>query len=158
MDSIEHGFLLTREQLKKMANRGIYLVATLGFVVSPKPLELEPRPARLLEKVAVMREAAAETMAAARETGGPIALGTDSDHGRFSYEPACLEMFGWDRMDAIRAATHNGADVRGLDAVGSTRPGNKADLVIVDNDPLADLSALREIRFVLKDGAIVHRS
>ena len=57
--------------------------------------------------------------------------------------------------EAIQAATLQGARVLGLeDEIGTVRPGRRADLLVLDGDPLADLGATRRIRHLLQDGEL----
>ena len=59
-------------------------------------------------------------------------------------------------MDVIRSATVEAARSVGLgDVVGTIEPGKEADLVVVDQDPLKDIRALRDMRVVIKKGQIV---
>ncbi len=58
--------------------------------------------------------------------------------------------------DAILAATRNAADLLGVSTdVGSVQPGRYADLIAVKEDPLADITALERVGFVMKSGQIV---
>jgi imidazolonepropionase-like amidohydrolase len=58
-------------------------------------------------------------------------------------------------MQAIQAATANAADLLGWrDRVGTVGPGLLADLVAVDGDPLQDVTALEQVRFVMKGGRV----
>jgi imidazolonepropionase-like amidohydrolase len=59
-------------------------------------------------------------------------------------------------LDIVRAVTVNAAELLGWqDRVGATEPGKLADLVAVAGDPLADVSELERVRFVMKDGRVV---
>lgn len=53
---------------------------------------------------------------------------------------------------AIEAATVNAAALLGVDDVGTLEPGKRADLIAVDGDPLTDVTVLKRVPFVLKDG------
>ena len=54
---------------------------------------------------------------------------------------------------ALQAATVNAADLLGLQAdVGTIEPGKRADLIAVDGDPLSDVTVLKRVPFVMKDG------
>ena len=105
-------------------------------------------PAR--ETIALLLEAAPEL----------IALGTDAVGGdpvaAFHGEVELLEASGLTASQVIRAATANAAAHLGrADELGTLHPGRLADLVAVDGNPLEDLAALRRVRVVVKDGAVV---
>ena len=60
--------------------------------------------------------------------------------------------------DVIEAATRNAAEHLGLAKdLGTVEPGKLADLIIVDGDPLADITALRKIVLVVQSGRVVHK-
>lgn len=98
-----------------------------------------------------------------RAAGATIVMGSDSGnwpimphmfHGPTSIrEIELLGMAGLSRMEAIRAATSVPAAMLGLDGeIGSVAVGRRADLIIVAEDPLEDLRALRSIQWTIKDG------
>jgi imidazolonepropionase-like amidohydrolase len=61
-------------------------------------------------------------------------------------------------MDAIVSLTSRSAEsMRMQDRIGTIAPGLEADLVAVDGDPLADITALRKVTFVMKGGAVVKK-
>jgi imidazolonepropionase-like amidohydrolase len=63
---------------------------------------------------------------------------------------------GMTPMQAIVAATHNGADLLGwLDRIGTLETGKLADVIVVDGDPLADISQIGNVTHVFKDGNLV---
>ena len=141
--TIEHGTGATEEVLRLMKERGVWLVPTLaaGEAVSRyagwKPGE--PEPQRLRD--------ARETMRRALAIGVPIANGSDAGvfaHGDNARELELLVDYGMTPAAALRAATADAARVLGRAAdLGRIAPGFTADLVAVDGDPLADVSALR---------------
>jgi hypothetical protein len=93
-----------------------------------------------------------------RELGGILLAGTDMQFGGIMlHRELCnLELLGLSRMDVITTATATNAKALGLGAVcGMARAGLRADLVVLNGDPLTDLAALRDISMVLKSGAIV---
>ena len=59
--------------------------------------------------------------------------------------------------DLLVAATRTGAEFLGQDAIGTVEPGKTADLVIVDGDPLEDITNTRNISAVIQDGRIIDR-
>jgi imidazolonepropionase-like amidohydrolase len=154
VDSIEHGIDLDEAAIAKMAEKGIYLVATL------LPYELEPEEdlratggktsrARLHE--ASFRKALAH--------GVKIAFGTDVGpypHGTQAREFAYMVKFGMTPAQALRAATSVAAELMGWqDRAGSIEKGKFADLVAVTGDPLSDITELERVKFVMKGGALV---
>ena len=59
-------------------------------------------------------------------------------------------------LDILRAVTSNAAELLGWqDKVGAVEPGRFADLVAVAGDPVADITELERVRFVMKDGQVV---
>ena len=70
-----------------------------------------------------------------------------------------LNEHGRSAMDAIRSATAWAAELIGLEKeIGTVEVGKRADLLLVDGDPLADLHCLEQVRVVIKSGTIAHRS
>ena len=97
-----------------------------------------------------------DALRAAFPAGVKIAFGTDagvSKHGRNADEFALMVEFGMTPAAAIHATTVNAADLLGFgEEVGALTPGRRADIIAVDGDPLADVAALRTVRFVMRDG------
>jgi imidazolonepropionase-like amidohydrolase len=97
-----------------------------------------------------------------RKTGVTILVGTDSGIPmNFHFDSTWRELdtmvrLGMDPMDAIRAATYWPAKLLKADAdLGTIAAGKLADLIVVDGDPLTDMSELRHIDHVIKDGQVV---
>ena len=96
--------------------------------------------------------------------GVPILAGTDAPnpgtaHGASLHrELELLVAAGLQPMEALRAATSGPADAFGLGDRGRIAPGLKADLLLVDGNPLADITASRDIVAIWKDGAVVDRT
>src|SRR5512134_653665 len=69
-----------------------------------------------------------------------------------------LQAEGIPPADVLRAATVDGAELMGWsDRVGSLEAGKLADVIAVDGDPLADVAALQQVRFVMKGGTVVRK-
>lgn len=95
-------------------------------------------------------------MVRAQEAGVPILAGTDNV-GLIN-ELEAYEDVGMARADILCAATVNGARwFDRADDFGTVQPGRRADLILVDGDPLEEIGDLREIRYVIQDGRIVLR-
>ena len=99
-----------------------------------------------------------ESLRKAVPRGVKIAFGTDagvSKHGRNADEFELMVKYGMTPAQALAAATVNAADLLGLTAeVGTLEPGKRADLIAVDGDPLGDVTVLKRVPFVMKDGVV----
>jgi len=160
VDTIEHGIYLDDEAIEMFLETGATLVSTLAIVdriVTEGPVHDIPEHA--IEDARVVRESHIESLQKAYQAGVPIALGTDfsgpdlAPHGENVMEAELLvEKVGFDEIDAIRAGTSIAARAVPEDRIGSISPGNYADLVVLEEDPLEDISALRAIETVYKGG------
>jgi imidazolonepropionase-like amidohydrolase len=104
-------------------------------------------------RITWLRERAAEDFRRSAAAGVPYCMGTDSMHGLFPYEMEILTRWGMPAMDAIVAGTLGGARAIGLESdTGSLTVGKLADIVAVDGDPLADITALGNVQFVMRAG------
>ena len=87
-----------------------------------------------------------------------MAFGTDAGvcpYGINAKQFALMVKYGMTPMQAIQAATSSAADLLGHSSeVGSVKPGKYADIIAVSADPLADVSVLENVQFVMKDGKI----
>ena len=97
----------------------------------------------------------------ALEEGVPLCFGGDVgvfDHGDNVWELELMVDYGMATIDALRSATSENARIFGLDdRLGEVREGYLADLIAVEGDPTEDISALREVRMVMKGGQIYKR-
>ena len=96
----------------------------------------------------------------ARSLGLKMASGFDASevglHGKNAEELVGLVRRGLSPADAIRAATVNAAELMGWpDRVGAVEAGKLADMIAVNGDPLADITILLEVKFVMKEGKVV---
>ncbi|HXV61444.1 MAG TPA: amidohydrolase family protein [Vicinamibacteria bacterium] len=167
IDCIEHGYFLTREVLRKMKENGTWLVPTI-VVSQPKTMPFFERigsPPWYLERVKSVGPLHWESLRMAIEEGVSIALGTD----QFPFEPndgttATIReaeyyvAAGMTPRQAIRSATIRAAELlQAADVLGSIAPGKYADILAVASDPTVDISALRNIRLVVKGGQVIRR-
>jgi len=162
VDSIEHGSFADSDSYKLMKQHGTYFVPTLAVgeavveVARNHPEQLNPSTAeKALSVVPVMLKNFHDAQAA----GVKIAMGTDSfgiaRHGQNAHEFVLMVKSGMSPIEAIWAGTHNAADLIGEPAIGAVRAGSYADIVAVSGDPLADITELERVKFVMKAGQVV---
>jgi imidazolonepropionase-like amidohydrolase len=160
-DSIEHGTMMTDESIKLFKAAGAYYVPTLSTVNGYlERLAANPNayPPDVLAKVQWRIGVTGKSLAKAYPAGVKIAFGTDagvSKHGRNADEFELMVKHGMPASAAIQAATMNAATLLGVEKeVGSLEPGKAADLIAVAGDPIADITILKIVRFVMKDGRV----
>jgi imidazolonepropionase-like amidohydrolase len=160
-DSIEHGTMLDENSIKLFKQSGAYYVPTLSTVNGYiERLAANPNayPPDVLEKVKWRIEVTGKSLAKAYPAGVKIAFGTDagvSKHGRNADEFELMVKHGMPASAAIQAATTNAATLLGVEKdVGSLEPGKAADIIAVSGDPTADVTVLKSVRFVMKDGRV----
>jgi len=160
--SIEHGVYLDDEAISMMLERGTWLVPTLmasrGILAAAAAGVTVP--AHILAKNEMVAGIHVESAKRAIAAGVRVAMGTDSGitpHGRNLEELALLVDAGMTPAQALHSATLAAARLLDLDAeLGTVEPGKRADLVVLDGDPL-DVRALPgRIARVYQDGALVH--
>jgi len=161
VDSIEHGTMLDDETTALFKEHGTYLVPTLlaGKTVADMakvPGHLHPS---VQAKAAELGPRMLNMARRAYKGGVKMAFGTDtgvSPHGQNAREFALLVEAGVPPAQALLMATRNAADLIGAaDRIGSIQAGRFADLVAVAGDPLADVTELERVRFVMKGGTVV---
>ncbi len=163
VDSIEHGFDLTDAQLKRMKDKGIFLVGT-DF---PRAhLDIVGTSGGILPDPAVLAPKIIDRLKRAHRIGVRMAFGSDTVidmPGRtradlmFDYL-AVWRAAGVPPTDILRAMTSDAAELLRVNKVrGNISAGLSADLVATPGNPLDDIENLRKIDFVMKDGKIVRR-
>ena len=157
VDSIEHGSYLDEDPqlLEMMAQKGIVFTPTYGVYTFHATHGTPHGRAR----AAALREHHVNSLRMALDYGVTVTAGTDEggwEHGNNAHELTCLVEAGMTPMQAIVAATGDAAKCMGLDAdIGSIAPGKRADLVLVEGNPLDDISILergKAVKYVMKDG------
>lgn len=157
VDSIEHGTMLDEEGAALMQRRGTWLVPTLytfqrgveiGTSFGQDPVAL----AKGREILKYQQPA----FALALKHHLKIAFGLDDDPDYLPKEFEALVRGGMKPIEALQAATVNGAELLGLsDQMGAVEPGKLADIVAVSGDPLADIKAMSRVVFVMKGGEVI---
>jgi len=163
VDSIEHGFFLDEECVQMMLSHNVYFVPTLCLVeVYKKALERPyDMPPWRLKKQEECMEAMPKSFMMAYKAGVKIAAGTDyfgppmRAHGDNADEAITMVKYGMKPMDAILAATRNAAECIGVEnIVGTVEAGKLADIIGVEGNPLEDITVLKKVEFVMKEGKI----
>jgi len=159
--SVEHGGLVDEEGVRIMKERGTYLVPDIitDEYILEHGVELQ-LPPKMIEKERSLRGQQDVNWSRAFKAGVKFAFGTDAGvypHGQNARQFAMLvKHVGLSSIDAIRMATTNAAELMAWsDRVGRVAPGFYADLIAVSGDPLADVSELERVRWVMKGGVVV---
>jgi imidazolonepropionase-like amidohydrolase len=162
VDSVEHCVQVTTRIAKEMVEHGTFrgptIIALLGIADHEGMA-----PEYAVSKAKALVEDAKVGHARAIRAGVRHICSTDAGtpfnpHGNAPNEVITMIEWGMRPLDAMIAATANGAEALRIDDVGRVEPGMKADLVLWDANPVEDPTALRDARAVWKDGARVPRS
>jgi imidazolonepropionase-like amidohydrolase len=160
VDSVEHGTYMTDEIMELMKERGTYWVPTnmAGEWVAKKAAEPGYFPEVVRPKAAAIGPAIKQTFAKAYKAGVKIAFGTDSGvstHGENAHEFELMVEGGMPPMKAIQCATIEASRLlRVEDKLGTLEPNKLADVVAVEGNPLEDISVMKNVIFVMKEGEI----
>jgi imidazolonepropionase-like amidohydrolase len=157
---LEHGTYLSDSTLALMQQRGTYLVPTYATVVDltlpggeyDTPL-LQLRGRHMLPRLQ-------ETVRCAHALGVPLITGGDTNYGpegvtRIAHEVGYFVELGLTPIQALRSATAVAADALGIaDRTGTLTVGRESDYVLVDRNPLEDITALQDVLLVVADGRV----
>jgi imidazolonepropionase-like amidohydrolase len=160
VDSIEHGTFLNAEDMKLMVEHGTWYVPTIiaGDYVAQQSKVPGFYPPQVAAKAAAIGPQILETAGRAYKSHVKIAFGTDAGvypHGNNAHEFELMVQAGMPPMFVLQAATVNAAQLlRQEKELGSITVGKLADVVAVDGDPLQDISRMKSVGFVMKDGVV----
>lgn len=157
--SIEHGTYMTDEIMALMKQKGTWYVPTIaaGRFVADKAKVDGYFPDVVRPKAARIGALIQDTAGKAYRAGVKIAFGTDSGvgpHGDNAREFVLMVEAGIPATYALQSATVHAAEVLGVDDQGTIEPGKRADIVAMPGDPLADISVVMNVDFVMKDGVV----
>ncbi len=150
-DSLEHADVLDDQTIRELVAKGTWIVPTFtvtDYVAAPRG-GVWP----------ALMKAHDETFRKAVQAGVKVAFGTDAGGFPWSInqakEFAYMVKNGMTPMQAIQSATSAAATLLDVqDKIGSIEPGKLADIVAVPGDPLADVTLLEKVNFVMKDGVV----
>ena len=159
-DTIEHGFGLDQEQVNMMIAKGLYYDPTLVRYIEPYMDDNDAKNTGGKYRIIPIFEKAVSMAAASK--GIKLMVGSGVDGATFAHGTQALEFealvkrCGLTPARAIQAGTMTNAEALGWqDQIGSIDKGKFADLIAVSGDPLADITELQRVKFVIKGGKIV---
>ncbi|MER2007578.1 MAG: amidohydrolase family protein [Psychrobacillus sp.] len=159
VDTIEHAIYADESALKKMKENDTYLVPTM--IVMKRLATDEHIPAWALEKAKHVVEPHENMLKQAVQLGVKIATGTDcgspvTPPSYYFDELLIMENAGMSRMEVLQASTQVAAECLGLSDRGLLKEGMYADLLILEDNPLDDLSILKGNKRIMKDGHFIN--
>ena len=153
--SIDHADVLSDETMRIMREKGVFAVPT--FAISEYFAQHAASPERHRQLLELHAREFRKQLAA----GVPFAMGSDVGpfpHGTQAREFVLMVDYGMKPLAAIQAGTVNAAKLLGWQGkIGALKPGYWADIVAVDGDPVADITALQRVTFVMKGGVVYKR-
>ncbi len=159
VDSIEHGTFMDAEDMKLMVEHGTYYVPTIiaGDFVARTAKIPGYYPAAVARKAQEIGPLIQATAGRAYKAHVKIAFGTDAavyPHGENAHEFELMVGAGMPPMFCIQAATVSAATLLRQKDLGSIAPGKIADVVAVPGNPIEDISLMKRVSFVMKDGVV----
>jgi imidazolonepropionase-like amidohydrolase len=160
VDSIEHGTYMDAQDMKLMVEHGTWYVPTIiaGDFVARQSKVPGYYPPQVAAKAAAIGPLILATAGRAYKAHVKIAFGTDAavyPHGQNAHEFELMVEAGMPPMFTLQAATMNAAQLLKHDQdLGSIAKGKIADLIAVPGDPVANISLMKQVSFVMKDGVV----
>jgi len=160
IDTIEHGTYLDEAAAREMVKNGTVLIPTLmAFKGVTERLGQGIYTPVVEDKIRAVADVAQTFMGKARNWGVAIAFGTDAgvfEHGRNAGEFALMRAQGMTNREALASATTMAARVLEMEnEIGRLAPGYSADIIAVDGDPLADVTVLEDVDWVMVRGRVI---
>jgi imidazolonepropionase-like amidohydrolase len=156
--SIDHAFQLSDETMRLMHDKQIFAVPTFTIIEYFMEHAATPEQAARERQTLEMHARELPKQVAA---GVPIAMGSDVGpfpHGTQAREFALMVKYGMTPLAALEAGTINGAKLLGWQGqIGALKPGYLADVIAVPGNPLADISVLQRVTFVMKGGVVFRK-
>jgi imidazolonepropionase-like amidohydrolase len=161
VDTLEHGNVLTEQDVDTMVKKGIYLDLTAEHYLTDDYLPADTKATGGKTSLAALQEKSTR-LAISKGVKLTFGSGVHSTpggvhaHGSQAKEFAVLVKYGLSPVKALQAATITNAEMMGWqDKIGSVEKGKFADLVAVSGDPLKDITILEKVEFVMKGGKVI---
>jgi len=158
LDSVEHGYLLDQEVVDMMAENGVWYVPTMTVTEDEERLRLNKTQDYSIKRALEGAEAHRQSFQMALKAGVKIASGADMNP---MWATSVKEIYwlghcGMSNLQALQAATLKSAELCGVaDELGTIEAGKIADLIVVEGNPLDDLTNLQNVQLVIKEGRIL---
>jgi imidazolonepropionase-like amidohydrolase len=159
-DTIEHGFGLNQEQIDMMVAKGLYYDPTIVRYIEPYMDDNDAKNTGGKYRIIPIFEKAAAMAAATK--GLKVMMGSGADGSTYAHGSQALDfealvkVAGLTPASAIQSGTVINAQVLGWqDQIGSIDKGKYADLIAVAGDPMADITELQRVKFVMKGGQVI---
>jgi imidazolonepropionase-like amidohydrolase len=158
VDTVEHAMDMDQAMADQFVQKHIFLELTAYHYYTSDYLEKDLKATGGKNSLAAMREKSAKI---AISRGVKISFGTGVGpfpHGSQAVEFAYLVKYGMTPAQAIQSATMVAAEMMGWqDRIGSLEKGKFADIIAVAGDPLADITQLERVKFVMKGGDVIKK-
>jgi imidazolonepropionase-like amidohydrolase len=159
-DTIEHGFGLSQEQVNTMVSKGLFFDPTLMRYTEPYMDDNDAKSTGGRYRMIPIFERAVQMASATK--GLKIMVGSGADGSTFPHGTQALEFAalaahgGMTPAQVLQAGTLTNAEAMGWqDRIGSIEKGKFADMIAVSGDPLADITELQRVKFVMKGGRVI---
>ena len=159
-DTIEHGFGLNQEQIDTIVAKGLFYDPTLMRYTEPYMDDTDAKNTGGKYRMIPIFEHAVQMAAATK--GIKIMVGSGADGSTFPHGTQALEFIalvkhgGMSAAQVLQAGSMTNAEAMGWqDRIGSIEKGKFADMIAVSGDPLADISELQRVKFVMKGGKVI---
>jgi len=156
LDTLEHAYHITEPQIENLEKSNTWLVLTPSPLLTA--LRVDHLPENLIQGHYDEKEMIKQNMANTIAAGFPFAVGTDGMHGDLYQEVLYLSEMGATNQQALMAATSHGANACQIaHETGSLEKGKHADIAVLEGDPMEDLSHLKLIMAVMKQGQVMYQ-
>jgi len=152
VDVVEHAYWATEADTELLVKHGTWVCLTPGVFLDEGREQYCP--AAHVEKVRKTRGEVAKRLSQLIKSGVKYAIGSDAYHSLLYKDVQYVHELGASKLEALQGVTVRAAELLGMqDKIGVLKPGAAADIIAVEGNPLVDLAALAQVRFVMKGGS-----